>query len=95
MTTIKYYRFIPTLQIVKLKKDHQEHNVFITIYDHVEGSLESSDQAKAIVKRWLQDHYGYCVIHEEVTNKNIKICNHKKFIKDMHNLNLEVVVKQK
>src|ERR1041385_6512722 len=101
MITINFYRFISTPEVVKLKTDHKYHNVFRVTFDHECHNTEDQlpiDRARTLVRRWLEDHYGFCVIHIDNLDewdkpRAIKVCNHKKFIKDMHNLNMEVTVK--
>ena len=93
MTTITYYRYIPTLHTVKLKKDHQVHNVFTISYDHSECVQKTLEQVGDIIHKWLQDHYGFCIIALE-NNTHRMICNRKKMIKDLHKLNIEITIKE-
>ena len=101
MVTINFYRFIPTPKIVKLIKDHSYYNVFSTIFDHKTHDTEKLlpiNKARLIASRWLEDHYGYCEIcidnQDEYGNSiKIKICNHKKFIKDMKEHNIKLTIK--
>jgi len=101
MITINFYRFVPTPETVKLKKDHRVHNVFKVMFDHEVHNVDaqlSLDRAKSIVKRWLQDHYGCCTIHHDNVDEfdkgwTIKVCNHRKFVKWMTEHNFEVTVR--
>lgn len=101
MITISFYRFIATNQVAKLKKDHKFHNVFKVCLDHEVCTIDSQlpvYKALSIVKHWLKDHYGLCIVHVDNQDEydrgySFKVCNHKKFISDMHKLHLEVTVR--
>lgn len=101
MITITFYRFILTQDVIKLKKDHKFHNVFKVIKDHTICEIQTQcdfQRARKLVSRWLKDHYGFCVIHTDNVDEydreyDHRVCNHKKFIKDMHKMNLEVTVR--
>lgn len=103
MITISYYRFAPTTKVVKLKKDCLYHNVFITVFDHEDRCNEDQcplERAINIVHKWLENHYGYCIIYRDNQTEydkpfKKKYCNHKKFKKEFkESFNCDVLIER-
>lgn len=89
MIYIKFFRFQHTPNIIKSKQDQSYHNVFNTVFDHETIHKESDcpiTRAHQIVRKWLEDHYGKCIIYQDNQTEfdkpvKITVCNCKKMKK--------------
>lgn len=99
MTCIKFGRYIATL-MKAVNKEGEELDIFRSVIDHEVNqysNLLPIDRALKLGKKWLDNHYGFILIyldnvHEEDHRHVIKLCNYKKFKKEMDKYNLKIKV---
>jgi len=97
MITIKFGRYVPTLKVKTTLKGHN-YNLFESKIDHEITRLDELldlSRALKISHKWLKDHFGFVLIYlnntsEEDSEHIIKICNYKKFLKEMLKNNIEI-----
>jgi len=97
MITIKFGRYIPTLNTYKNKKGLIL-NVFKSEIDHEVNrfmDILPIDKALKMARIWLNNHYGFVIIYYENQNEEdnehfIRLCNYKKFVKEMNNMNVKL-----
>ena len=94
MIIIEYHRFILEPETDKALPgfNNQIHKItYHQIIDHTDVRSEEQcplERAKRSAKEFLNNHYGYVLIRISNQGENdrdivIKLCNHKKFWKDM------------
>lgn len=75
---IQFFRYCPTLMIYTNKEGKIE-NIFKESLDHeITKEINTLDYSSSrnIVHLWLQNHYGFCIIHlERSLNKTINYTN--------------------
>lgn len=97
MITIKFGRYIPTLEVYK-NNEGINCNVFKSIIDHEVTRMIDVlpiQRALSMSRIWLNNHFGFVMIYyenqdEEDNEHFIKLCNYKKFVKNMKDLNVKI-----
>jgi hypothetical protein len=96
MITIKFGRYVPTLNTINI--NGLEFNIFKSIVDHnlnQSSELLSLERAVRVASHWLENHFGFVIIYLENTNEEdknhyIRFCNYKKFVKSLNKDNIKV-----